>query len=159
MFDSPICLVLHPLLSSVPFIHYFPSLTHLCIFFSYLLQKRSAKTRSSSAGRRSRDVWNLWPRCLSQSEPTTSPGAMTLTVNSRITLRPPFSNTLKSPSPSSQWSRLSPRRPRSRPFRSRRRSPRRQRCSTARHKSRALPPLHSSSSRSLLTCCALTRLR
>lgn len=98
-----------------------------CVFSSVLPQKRnSGKRRRSSARRPSQSAWNLWPRLLSQSEPITSPGAMTLTASSsrrryrtnRPPSRPRPSRLLRSPSPSSPWCLWSLPRPRSRPSRS-----------------------------------------
>lgn len=131
------------------------------LLFCFLQRKSNEKRRTSSRGRPRRNVWNLWPRCLSQSGRTTSLGGMMDTGDSPISLRPPLFH-LRSQLPSSRWFRLSLRRRRSRPSRSRRRSQRRRRRSTAPRNS-ITPPLPQSSrstcsnSRPLLTCCAPPR--
>lgn len=136
-------------------------ISSFCVVLCFLQRKSNGKRRTSSRGRQRQNVWNLWPRCLSQSEQTTSHGVMTDTGDSPISLRPPLFH-LRSQLPSSPWFRLSLRRRRSRPSRSRRQSRRRRRHSTA-PRSSITPPLLQSSrstcsnSRPLLTCCAPPR--
>lgn len=132
-----------------------------CMVLCFLQRKSNEKRRTSSRGRQRQNVWNLWPRCLSQSERTTSLGVMTDTGDSPINPRPPLFH-LRSQLPSSRWFRLSLQRRRSRPFRSRRQSQRRRRHSTAPRNSITLPLPQSSrstcsNSRPLLTCCAPPR--
>lgn len=132
-----------------------------CTVLCFLQRKSNEKRRTSSTGRQRQNVWNLWPRCLSQSEQTTSLGVMMDTDDSPISLRPPLFH-LRSQLPSSRWFRLSLRRRRSRPSRSRRRLQQRRRHSAAPRNSITLPLLQSSrstcsNSRPLLTSCAAPR--